>query len=249
MATILFAGSLDHYRPLIESIDQGHQLYLFDIFEESVTTESEGMTLLSDIEDLPMDLDAIFDLEMTGGLSGVYDHLAETGSLFSSSLLSTATGAAATVGNGATVIGISYIPALFQSGSLLEVAPAMQNTAEGSQRAVELLRSLFPGKEVEVLADRLGLVSARTLAMIINEAAFAVMEGVASAEDIDLAMKLGTSYPEGPLRWVDTIGAERIVNLLDGLQAEYGEERYRPCVLLRQMARASSRFHSSQPTS
>jgi 3-hydroxybutyryl-CoA dehydrogenase len=80
--------------------------------------------------------------------------------------------------------------------------------------------------------------------MIINEAAFALMEGVADAVDIDTAMKLGTNYPEGPLRWADTLGVDLVVNVLQALHDEYQEERYRPSVLLKQYARAGMKFHS-----
>jgi 3-hydroxybutyryl-CoA dehydrogenase len=81
--------------------------------------------------------------------------------------------------------------------------------------------------------------------MIINEAAFALMEGVASAEDIDTAMKLGTNYPLGPLEWADRIGLDQVLAVLEGLQAEYGDDRYRPAPLLRQLVRAG---HCGQST-
>jgi 3-hydroxybutyryl-CoA dehydrogenase len=89
-----------------------------------------------------------------------------------------------------------------------------------------------------VVPDGPGLVFPRILCMIINEAAFALMEGVASAEDIDTAMKLGTNYPLGPLEWADRIGLDQVLGVLEGLQAEYGEDRYRPAPLLRQLVRA-----------
>src|SRR5690606_22342928 len=105
----------------------------------------------------------------------------------------------------------------------------------------DLLSKICPGNLSEV-QDRVAHVSMRILAMIINEAAFALQEGVADPADIDTAMKYGTNYPDGPLAWCDRIGAEVIVAILDGLQLEYGEERYRPAVLLRQYARAGRHF-------
>ncbi len=75
-------------------------------------------------------------------------------------------------------------------------------------------------------------VVARILAMIMNEAAFAVGEGVASVRDIDTAMRLGTNYPKGPLKWADQIGLEVVFSVLKSLQANLGEERYRPAPLL-----------------
>jgi 3-hydroxybutyryl-CoA dehydrogenase len=73
------------------------------------------------------------------------------------------------------------------------------------------------------------------LYMIINEAAYALWEGVASREDIDLAMKLGTNYPAGPLEWADAIGLDEVYEGLAALQEEMGEDRYRPCPLLRKL--------------
>jgi 3-hydroxybutyryl-CoA dehydrogenase len=59
---------------------------------------------------------------------------------------------------------------------------------------------------------------------------------VASAEDIDTAMRLGVNYPRGPLAWGESLGWGRVLRLLENLQQHYGEERYRPCSLLRQKA-------------
>jgi 3-hydroxybutyryl-CoA dehydrogenase len=93
------------------------------------------------------------------------------------------------------------------------------------------------GKGVEWVEDRVGLITPRILSMIVNEAAFAVMEGVAEPLDIDRAMCLGTNYPKGPLAWGDEMGLDYVVMLLEALYEEYHDERYRPCVLLKQMVR------------
>lgn len=126
----------------------------------------------------------------------------------------------------------------------VEYSVALQSTDPQREVLSGLLEQICPGTLTEV-EDRVAHVSMRILMMIINEAAFAVQEGVASPADIDTAMKLGTSYPIGPLEWCDRIGAEVVVAILDGLQMEYGEERYRPAVLLRQYARASRPFFES----
>jgi 3-hydroxybutyryl-CoA dehydrogenase len=83
------------------------------------------------------------------------------------------------------------------------------------------------------------LVLPRIVCQLVNEAAFAELEGVASGETIDLAMRLGVNYPRGPLEWGRKLGFERVLAVLDHLYAEYHEERYRACVLLRKFARAS----------
>lgn len=73
----------------------------------------------------------------------------------------------------------------------------------------------------------------RILAMLINEAADALLMGIGSAEDIDLAMTKGVNYPKGLLAWGDEIGAGVILERLEALHEEYGDDRYRPCVLLK----------------
>jgi 3-hydroxybutyryl-CoA dehydrogenase len=83
----------------------------------------------------------------------------------------------------------------------------------------------------------------RVVAMLINEAADAVLLRVASPADVDLAMTKGVNYPRGLLAWADEIGIGTVVARLEALQAEYGEDRYRPSVMLRRMAREGRRFH------
>lgn len=82
----------------------------------------------------------------------------------------------------------------------------------------------------------------RVLAMLINEAADAVQLRVASAGDIDLAMTKGVNYPKGLLAWADEIGPRTVYERLVALQAEYGEDRYRPSPLLKRMAADGRRF-------
>jgi 3-hydroxybutyryl-CoA dehydrogenase len=84
----------------------------------------------------------------------------------------------------------------------------------------------------------------RILAMLINEAADAVFYKVASASDVDLAMQKGVNYPRGLLAWSDSLGTSWAFDRLTALQAEYGEDRYRPSPLLRRMAKNTGRFHT-----
>ncbi|MEO7174522.1 MAG: 3-hydroxyacyl-CoA dehydrogenase family protein, partial [Saprospiraceae bacterium] len=83
----------------------------------------------------------------------------------------------------------------------------------------------------------------RILAMLINEAADALFLGVASKEDIDLAMTKGTNYPQGLLAWADDLGISYVVSILHGLYAEYQEDRYRCSPLLQRMARNYEQFY------
>ena len=95
-----------------------------------------------------------------------------------------------------------------------------------------------PGLTVYVIDDAPGLVVTRTVAMLVNGAVDARHKGVASAADIDTAMRLGTNYPLGPLAWGQRWGPATIVGVLDAMQAWYGEDRYRPSALLRRIAAA-----------
>jgi 3-hydroxybutyryl-CoA dehydrogenase len=82
----------------------------------------------------------------------------------------------------------------------------------------------------------------RILFMLINEAADALYLRIATAEDIELAMTKGVNYPKGLLHWADEIGIERILNSLNQLQADYGEDRYRPSLLLKKMVAEQTAF-------
>jgi 3-hydroxybutyryl-CoA dehydrogenase len=99
------------------------------------------------------------------------------------------------------------------------------------------------GLTVSLLSDSPALAVLRTVAMLANEAADALLQGVASAADIDLAMRAGVNYPQGPLAWADAIGLSQILTVLENLQAGYGEERYRPSLLLRRRVAEGRTFH------
>jgi 3-hydroxybutyryl-CoA dehydrogenase len=136
----------------------------------------------------------------------------------------------------AQVVGFDFLEGRLAKGNLVEVAPGLR-TAPAAVAAVE---EVFARLEVEVerVADQAGLVLRRVLFMIINEACWALFEGVASREDIDSGMKLGVNYPAGPLEWADAIGVDKVYAGLKALQEEYGDDRYRPCPLLRKMVAA-----------
>lgn len=86
------------------------------------------------------------------------------------------------------------------------------------------------------MADAGGLVVARTIAMLINEAADAVLQGVCTPEAADAAMKLGVNYPAGPFEWLAAWDIHALVTLLDHLDNQYRGERYRVSRELRQRA-------------
>jgi 3-hydroxybutyryl-CoA dehydrogenase len=120
--------------------------------------------------------------------------------------------------------------------ALVEVIRGLA-TSEDTFQTTTLLCEKLDKKPVAV-NDAPGFVSNRVLMPLINEAAFAVMEGVASPEAVDAVMKMGMNHPMGPLELADFIGLDVCVNILDVLQTGFGDPKYRACPLLRKYVAA-----------
>src|SRR5579863_219921 len=119
---------------------------------------------------------------------------------------------------------------------LIEVIRALQ-TSDATFQATMALCERLEKKPVAV-NDAPGFVSNRVLMPLINEAAFAVMEGVATPEAVDAVMKMGMNHPMGPLELADFIGLDTCVHILDVLHEGFGDSKYRACPLLRKMVAA-----------
>jgi 3-hydroxybutyryl-CoA dehydrogenase len=102
--------------------------------------------------------------------------------------------------------------------------------------ATDLAKRL--GKTVVVAKDVPGFIVNRVLIPMINEAIFALEEGVASAEDIDLAMTMGTNHPVGPLALADRVGLDTMLAICEVLYQDLGDPKFRPCPLLRRYVEA-----------
>lgn len=157
------------------------------------------------------------------------------GPIVTATLNASATEVAFWLGEPDRVVGWAALPPLGEA-RVLEVMPAIGAATEAVEAARRFFRSL--DKEPLTVGDTAGGVLPRVVANLINEAAFALMEGVAGAADIDRAMRLGTRYPRGPLAWADLIGLDQVVAIIETLGVEHGADRYRPAPLLRQLVRA-----------
>jgi 3-hydroxybutyryl-CoA dehydrogenase len=124
-----------------------------------------------------------------------------------------------------TACGFHLLPPLDQARLVELTAPPTAAGRRAADRACELFTTL--GLHVEEVGDAPGLVLGRIVAQLVNEAAFALDEGVGSAADVDAGTTLGLNHPRGPIAWSELIGLDHVRAILRGLHGERGEERYR----------------------
>lgn len=117
---------------------------------------------------------------------------------------------------------------------------------QSSEESCDIVAGLFQviDKRVSVIADVAGMVVMRTVAMLANEGADAVNQGVCNAGDVDVAMQSGVNYPKGPLSWADELGVARVQAVLTGLAETYGEDRYRCSPAISRCVEAGRGFHA-----
>lgn len=119
---------------------------------------------------------------------------------------------------------------------VVEIIRGLHTTDETVQIARELANSI--GKIAIEAFEYPGYVTTRIIIPFLNEAMYVVMEGVASAEDVDTAIRLGYNLPQGPLEMADQMGLDELLRWMEHLFKELGEFKFRPCPLLRKMVRA-----------
>ena len=143
-----------------------------------------------------------------------------------------AAGSLAALDPGGSAVGFHALPPL-QGTTLVELTRGPDTAASAASAAERFFATL--GKHTEWVGDAPGLVLGRIVCQIVNESAFALGEGVGSAQDIDTGMIHGLNYPRGILAWADEIGLDHVLGVLDALHLERGEERYRTASLLRRL--------------
>jgi 3-hydroxybutyryl-CoA dehydrogenase len=139
-------------------------------------------------------------------------------------------GSLARLDPGGASVGFHALPP-FEECRLVELTRGDSSSPAAIARAERFFAAL--GKHVAWVGDAPGLVLGRIVCQVINEAAFALGEGVGSERDIDTGMVLGMAHPRGPLAWAREIGVDHVLRVLDGLWSEYREERYRAAPALR----------------
>ncbi len=144
-------------------------------------------------------------------------------------------GSLAALDPGGPSVGFHVLPP-FEQTRLVELTRSETSSPVAAARAERFFAAL--GKHTAWVGDAPGLVLGRIVCQVINESAFALGEGVGSAEDIDTGMTLGMNHPRGPLSWADRIGLDHVLNVLEALCEEYREERYRPAPALRRLVLA-----------
>ena len=148
----------------------------------------------------------------------------------------------ATLEGDGPAVGFHALPPLAACG-LVELTRGPSSSAAAIARTERFFASL--GKHVAWVGDAPGLVLGRIVCQLVNEAAFALGEGVGAAGDIDDGMVLGLNHPRGPLAWAELIGLDHVAAVLAALLAETGEERYRPAPALRRAVALDLTFHEA----
>jgi 3-hydroxybutyryl-CoA dehydrogenase len=144
-------------------------------------------------------------------------------------------GSLAALDPGGAAVGFHALPP-FEECALVELTRG-PGTAQSAADTAERFFSTL-GKHTTLVEDAPGLVLGRIVCQVANEAAFALGEGVGSAEDIDAGMVHGLNYPRGILAWADTIGLDHVLAVLLALCDERREERYRPAPMLTKLVLA-----------
>jgi len=251
---IAYAAALGGYRTVLEDVsavvlDQG-LAYIRQAFEDGVargkvTPEQMNLALKqlvksASVEDACREAELVIeavpeDMELKIELFTILDKFAKPGAIFASNTSSlSVTEMAAVTFRPEVCVGMHFFNPVPKM-KLLEVVRALETSEATLTACGEVGRRM--GKEVVVVRESPGFITSRINAMIGNEAFYMLEAGIASAADIDKALKLGLNHPMGPFELVDLVGLDVRLSILEYLHKTLGE-KYRPCPLLAQYVKA-----------
>src|SRR6202162_1023578 len=251
---IAYAAALGGYRSVLEDVslemlEQG-TAYISQALEDGlargkVTQEQKDKALVNlttsrSVEDVCREADLLIEavpeeMEVKLEIFTIFDKFAKPDALLASNTSSlSVTEMASITFRAEKCIGMHFFNPVPKM-KLLEIVRALE-TSEATLRAcLEVGRRM--GKEVVVIRESPGFVTSRINAMIGNEAFYMLQEGIATAEDIDKALKLGLNHPMGPFELVDLVGLDTRLSILEYLHKSLGD-KYRPAPLLVQYVKA-----------
>jgi 3-hydroxybutyryl-CoA dehydrogenase len=251
---IAYAAVYGGYRTILEDVspemlEQG-VAYIHQALEDGVARgkiaaeqKSQALTNLTtsnSVEDVCRETDLLIEavpeeMEVKLEIFTIFDKFARPGAILASNTSSLSITELATITFRAeNCIGMHFFNPVPKM-KLLEIVRALETSENTVRTCVEVGRRM--GKEVVVIRESPGFITSRINAMIGNEAFYMLQEGIASAEDIDKALKLGLNHPMGPFELVDLVGLDVRLNILEYLHKTLGE-KYRPSPLLSQYVKA-----------
>jgi 3-hydroxybutyryl-CoA dehydrogenase len=251
---IAYAAAYGGYRTILEDVspemlEQGIA-YIRQNLEEGVArgkvTEEQrnialaNLTASRSVEDLCREADLLIEavpeeMEVKLEIFTIFDKFALPAAILASNTSSLSiTELAAITFRAENCIGMHFFNPVPKM-KLLEIVRALETSEATVQACAEVGRRM--GKEVVVIRESPGFITSRINAMIGNEAFYMLQEGIASAEDIDKALKLGLNHPMGPFELVDLVGLDVRLNILEYLHKTLGE-KYRPSPLLSRYVKA-----------
>ena len=251
---ITYAALAGGYRTVLEDVSSAmldHAAgYLRDTFAESVTrgkaTAEQVEQALANfstsnrVQDVCREADLLIEavpeeMELKLEIFTIFDKFSKPHAILASNTSSLSiTELAAITFRAADCIGLHFFNPVPKM-KLLEIVRGLETSEAAISTCAEVGRRM--GKEVVVVRESPGFITSRINAMIGNEAFFMLQEGVASAADIDKALKLGLNHPMGPFEMVDLVGLDVRLRILEHLHRTLGE-KYRPCPLLAQYVNA-----------
>jgi 3-hydroxybutyryl-CoA dehydrogenase len=251
---IAYAAAFGGYRTVLEDVssemlDQGIE-YIRQSLDEAVSrgkaTERQrddalaGLSTARSAEEVSRQADLLIEavpeeMELKLEIFTLFDKFARPGAILASNTSSlSVTELAAITSRAEDCIGMHFFNPVPKM-KLLEIVRALETSEATISTCAEVGRRM--GKEVVIVRESPGFVTSRINAMIGNEAFYMLQEGIASAADIDKALKLGLNHPMGPFELVDLVGLDVRLSILEYLHETLGE-KYRPCPLLAQYVKA-----------